>query len=1054
MLFKSPGILYISSNMKNVKSSLVIAIAVGLTSINLEAQRKSRKPVTVNYDQKYFSGMKYRSVGPSRGGRSTAVVGVEQKPFTFFMGATGGGVWKTDDAGASWNNISDGQIGTGSIGALAVSKSDHNVIYLGTGSASPRGNVSSGVGLYKSTDFGKTWKFSGLKNAGQIGDVVIHPNDPDIAYVAALGNIFGPNNERGVFKTTNGGASWSTTLFISNQTGIVDLSINPENPRVIYAAAWRAERKPWTMIDGGEEGGVYRSRDGGETWEKLEGGLPSGLLGRIGVEVSPANPDRVWALIQAKEEDDGGLYRSEDGGDTWKRINGDHLHRQRGWYYTHITADPIDENTIYSSNTGFYRSVDGGEKFERIRTPHGDNHGVWINPNNPDIMINCNDGGANVTLNGGKTWSTQENQPTAEFYRVTVDNQFPYRLYAGQQDNTTISVPSKRLPSITNTQHWEAIGGGESGDVAVHPTDPDIVYAGTYSGEITYVNRRTGQRLQMTAYPHYTEGTEQRDLKYRWQWNFPIFVSQHNPDELYMASNVVHRSRDRGQNWEVISSDLTNSIDAYHDIPGGPIQHDGTGVEIYSTIFALEESPQNAGELWAGSDDGRIHLTRDAGKTWTEITPAQMPKEGTVNKIELSTHEAGRAFTVIYRYRDNDPKPYIFRTNDYGSTWQMISSNNGIPSNHFVRSIAEDPDRKGLLYAGTEFGMYISFDDGVSWQSFQMNLPVVPITDLEVKDKDLVLSTQGRSFWVLDDLTPLHQVSTSMMAKDKFLYSPKETVRTNVGGWGGLKASINFYFEEMPEDTVRLTITDQSGSTVREWSSKPKEGEEQLKVEIGFNQLAWDQTHSSADMVENFVAMDFSHDNVPGSKAVPGNYQIKLSVGDWSENAELIIKPDPRWPDVTISDYQAKFDLEQQVISLIEESQGVIRSIRSIREQANNLAGLAEKAQLSSSLRKSAEELDEKLSEIEATLIQNKILTTQDEINFPRVFSNHIVRLFRVIVNEHNKPTGGMLERFEDLKNQFAKLKEPYNNLLSNDLLTFNKLAESSGVGKIILVAQ
>ncbi len=532
------------------------------------------------------------------------------------MGTTGGGdFWRTDDAGTSWDNMTDGQIGAGSIGAVAVSVSDPNVMYVGTGSACTRGNVSPGVGVYKSTDQGKTWSFTGLKSAGQIGKIIIHPTNPDLVYVAALGNIFGPNNERGLFRSSDGGKNWEKTLYVSDSTGVIDLAMNLQNPRIIYAAAWRAERKPWTMIDGGKEGGIYRSSDGGVSWKKLEDGLPSGLLGRIALAVSPANPQRVWALIQAAEEESGGIYRSEDGGDSWTRINRDHRHRQRGWYYTHLTADPQDENTLYSSNTRFYKSVDGGENFEKIETPHGDNHGVWINPDNTRIMINCNDGGANVTLNGGKTWSTQLNQPTSEFYRVTVDNQFPYRLYAGQQDNTTISVPSQELPAVSETEHWEAVGGGESADVAVHPTDPDIVYAGTYSGEITYLNRKTGQLLQMTAYPHYTEGTEQRDLKYRWQWNYPLFVSIHNPVELYMGSNVVHRSTDHGQTWEIISPDLTLALDKYHDIPGGPIQHDATGVEVYSSIFALEESPHNPGEIWAGSDDGLVHLTRDGGKT-------------------------------------------------------------------------------------------------------------------------------------------------------------------------------------------------------------------------------------------------------------------------------------------------------------------------------------------------------------------------------------------------------------------------------------------------------
>ncbi len=1033
--------------------TVILSLLLIVTSTNAQRRNKGQSPPEV-VDAKYFNGMKYRSIGPSRGGRSTAITGIPDKPYTFFMGTTGGGVWRTNDAGTTWNNISDGQIAAGSIGSIEVAASDANVVYMGTGSACTRGNISPGIGMYKSTDQGKTWSFSGLKSAGQIGKILVHPANADVVYVAALGNIFGPNSERGLFKSTDGGKNWQKSLFISDKTGVVDMAMNPENPRIIYAAAWRGERKPYAMIDGGEEGGIYRSSDGGDSWNKLEGGLPTGLLGRIAIAVSPANPMRVWALIQAAEEESGGLYRSEDGGDNWKRINRDHRQRQRGWYYTHLTADPKDEHTVYSSNTGFYKSIDGGENFERIRTPHGDNHGVWINPNNTKIMINCNDGGANVSLNGGKSWSTQENQPTAEFYRVTVDNQFPYRLYAGQQDNTTISVPSQELPAISNTEHWESIGGGESADVAAHPTNFDIIYAGTYSGEITYYNRKTGQNLQMTAYPHYTEGTEQRDLKYRWQWNFPLFVSVHNPSELYMGSNVVHRSTNQGQTWEIISPDLTQSLDKYFDIPGGPIQHDATGVEVYSTIFALEESPTNSGEIWAGSDDGLIHITRDGGKNWTNVTPPNMPVEGTVNKIELSTHQGGRAYVAVYKYRDNDFRPYIFKTNDYGTTWKLLTNgSNGIPSTHFVRAIAEDPDKEGLLYAGTEFGMYISFNDGQSWQPFQLNLPVTPITDIEVHRQDLAISTQGRSFWILDDLTPLHQVKDQVVGKDKYLYAPRSSYRTNVGGRKGLSASINFFVERASDESATLEIRDSGGRAVRSWSSGAEENDDLEKLEIkdGFNQVKWDLTYHPPKMVDNFVAMVFSSDNAPGSRAVPGLYKVTLQIGEWSSSQDLEVKADPRWPSLQTNDYTKKFQLEMDVLKLINESQDIIRNLRSIRDQTTQIGEKVDAAGLGDELKKMAKELDMKLTPIEETLVQNKIETSQDEINFRRVFSNHIARLYRVIVDEDNAPTSGMIERWEDLKAQFVDLKKPYSDLMNIEVEAFNVKARELQAGKIIL---
>ena len=723
-------------------------VLVGSATLPASSHAQEDDPNVV-YDPAFLEAMEYRMIGPYRGGRVTAVAGIPDQPYTFYMGATGGGVWKTEDAGTSWRNVSDGTFEAGSIGAVAVAQSDPNVVYVGTGSAAPRGNISSGVGLYKSTDAGVTWKGIGLDKAGQVGKIVIHPQNPDLVYVAALGNIFGPNPERGVFRSSDGGATWTHVLSVSDSTGAVDLAMDPNNPRILYAGMWRAERKPWTLIDGSTEGGVYKSTDSGDTWKRLEGGLPGGLVGKVGVAVSPANSDRVWVIQATADEKKGGLYRSDDGGKSFSRINREHNLRQRAWYYTYVIADPQDENTVYVLNTGFYKSIDGGKTFESIRVPHGDNHGLWINPHNTDILINSNDGGANVSLNGGQTWSTQYNQPTAEFYRVAVDNQFPYRVYGAQQDNSTISVPSSSPGGITPTQHWYAVGGGESGHIAVDPRNSDIIYAGTYIGSITRLDREIGHQRNVTAYPQMHDGTAPRDIRYRFQWNAPIRLSPHDPDVLYHTSQFVHRSTDGGQSWETISPDLTTNNDAYHDIPGGPIQHDHTGVELYTTIFSFEESPHTAGELWAGSDDGRVHISRDHGASWDEITPRQMPLEGTVNTIELSKHAPGRALLAVYKYRENDARPYIFRTDDYGSSWDLLTDGeNGIPGHHFVRVVREDPDRQGLLYAGTEFGLYVSFDDGAHWQALQRNLPVTPITDLAVHEKDLVVATQGRSFWV------------------------------------------------------------------------------------------------------------------------------------------------------------------------------------------------------------------------------------------------------------------------------------------------------------------
>ncbi len=1037
------------------KIPCLIALACLLSVAGYAQKKRSHKKAKTpmqTIDPALISGVNYRAVGPTRGGRATAVAGVSQKPFEFYMGATGGGVWKTTDAGTTWHNVSDGQLAAGSIGAIAVAPADYNIVYVGTGSACPRGNVSAGVGMYKSVDEGETWAFIGLPKAGQIAKIAVHPTNPDRVYVAALGNIFGPNPERGVYRSQDGGKNWQQVLFVSDSTGAVDLALDPNNPRIIYAAMWRAERKPWTLIDGGREGGIWKSIDGGDTWEKLGGGLPTGLLGRIGLAVSPANAKRVWALIQTKVEEDGGLYRSDDGGKSWNKINRHHKLRQRGWYYSHITADPQDENTLYASNTGFYRSLDGGKTFsERIPTPHGDNHGVWINPVNPDIMINCNDGGANVSLNGGKSWSSQKTYATAEFYRVTVDNQFPFRLYAGQQDNTTISVPSAGSFTLTPYEAWFNAGGAESGDVAVDPTNPDIIYAGTYSGEITYLNRKEAYIRQVTAYPHYTEGTEQRALKYRWQWNYPIAINPFNPQEVYQTSNYVHVSTDKGQTWQVISPDLTRQLDQYHGIPGGPIQHDGTGVEIYSTIFAFEISTLEEGVFWAGSDDGLIHISRDKGRTWQNITPETMPAEGTVNKISLSKHAKGRAFVAVYRYRDNDFKPYIFRTNDYGQTWDLLTDgHNGIPANHFVRAIVEDPEVKGVLYAGTEFGAYISFNDGQSWQSLQQNLPVVPITDMEIQDNSLALSTQGRSFYVMDDLGPLREAAGHTKT-DNILYTPRTAYRTNVFG---KDANIKFYHGQETDSTteVKISITGPAGDTLVVFTNQADETrhQRQLTVKKGFNTLHWNLRVDGPELVEDFVSMVLRNP-AEGPKIPPGNYTVRLTVGDSEVEKPLVVRVDPRWTEVSAADFQQQYAMGIDIANLIDEAHNLLKNIRAIRSQANDIAERATAAGYSKELKEAAAELDKKLTEVEDLIIQNKVETSQDAINYPRKFSNHVGRLYSVLVYADGKPTGGVIERYEDVKKEYTIIKTKFNLLMANEFIHYNQLLERENVPRIII---
>ena len=1014
--------------------------------------------------EQLYESLEWKFAGPYRGGRSTAVSGVISKPYTFYMGTTGGGVWKTTDAGNNWKNISDGQITVGSIGAISVSESDENVIYVGTGSADPRGNISIGNGIYKSVDSGENWEFIGLPKAGLIGKIEIHPRNSDIVYVAALGNIFGPNAERGVYKTIDGGKNWQKVYFISNKTGARDVEINPDNENEILASFWTVQRKPWTLVDGSDEGGVFMSKDAGKSWKKLTEGLPKGLTGKIQVEYSPANSSRLWAMIQAQKEEEGGLYRSDDGGKTWSRINRDHKLRQRGWYYSHINADPVNENIIYASNTGFYKSVDGGKTFdERLYTQHGDNHGVWINPNNNKIMINCNDGGANVSLNGGETWSTQLNQPTPEFYRLTVDNQFPFRMYAGQQDNSTISVPSRGLPALTPFQNWFNAGGTECSDIAVHPTDPNIIYSTGYSGEFTYKNLTTGEEYQRTPYVHLTEGTRQDDLKYRFQWNYPVFVSKYNPDNVYVGSNVVHVTSDKAVNWDIISPDLTrqllNEDEEKADIPGGPIQNDATGVEVYSSIFALEESPHNEGEIWVGSDDGLIHITRDGGKSWVNITPEKIiPYQGTINKIELSSHEPGRAIVAVYNYRNNDFNPYIIVTNDYGESWKIISKNNGIPSDHFVRTVAEDPERKGLLYAGTEFGAYVSFNDGKSWNSLQMNLPHVPITDMEVTQNDLAISTQGRGFWILDKINVLQEIH---LIDDKpLLFTPEPALRTNLGGGrrsGGIRFEndISFYLpRDYNVDEIELFIKDPSGNIVVNFQERTSYlfdvDYDEEKVYAGTHTIYWDLEHEEPKIQKDFISMYYSASRGNGPLAVPGTYTVELNVQGEIYSKPLEVRMDPRWK-ISAQDLEMQFNVSSEVVGLINESQEKLSEMRGIVSQITKFISLTEGKDYHSEVKDLGNSIIESIKNVENNLYQDKIETSQDEINYPRKWTNHITHLYDRLTTDDQAPNDGMLDRVQELKSDYERYINPYQEIVSVDVPNFTKFLREKGAMGIIL---
>ncbi len=1069
--------LYCARRSSLTVTALSVAMAAAL-------QAQPADDPNVVHDPGLFSALEYRMIGPYRGGRVTAVTGIADRPFTFFMGSTGGGVWKTEDAGESWENVSDDDFDVGSIGAIDVADSDASVIYVGTGSAGIRGNVSIGRGVYRSQDGGKSWEHVGLREAGAINRVAVHPGNPDLVYVAALGNPFGKNEERGVFRTRDGGESWEKVLFVADSVGAIDLAMDPANPRVLYAGMWRAERKPWTLIDASEDGGVFKTTDGGDTWDKLGGGLPEGLTGKIGLAVSPADPDRVWALVNAHDPQ-GGVYRSDDGGASWERVNRDRKLRQRHWYYSHIDAHPTDENTVFVQNTRFYRSIDGGGEFDRIDVHHGDVHDLWINPTNPDIMIVSNDGGAQVSLTGGRSWSTLFNQPTAEFYRVAVDDQFPYRVYGAQQDNSTITVPSWSPGGITPTQEWFSVAGAESGHIAVTPGNPDLVYAGNYLGRIDRYDHRTRTARNVIAYPQMQDGTAPKDLKYRFQWNAPIVISPHDPETVYHTSNYVHRTRDGGMTWETISPDLTTNDTTQQGLPGGPLQHDHTGVEVYNTVFAFAESPHAAGELWAGSDDGLIHVSRDAGESWTNVTPPDMPAQGTVNAIELSTHAQGRAYVSVYNYRMDDWRPYVFKTDDFGATWALLTDGrNGIDVDTPVRVVREDPGREGLLYAGTEFGMFASFDDGAHWQSLQLNLPHTPVTDLRVYRDDLVVATQGRSFWILDDVTPLHAVGSWTAGASPHLLSPRAAYRAGMSGrYRGDRApeappqgaTIHYHLAEAPEGELEVEILDDQGTVLRTYvgtaedddegedeDDEDGDDEEPDKTEFverkdraprkaGLNRLVWDLKAPGPQVLQGSV---MSLGYTGGVWVPPGTYQVRLSVGDRTDTTELEVRADPRL-DATQADLAEQYRVTLQVRDMVTRSHEAIRSIRLAREQmsaaVNRVAEGDFGDELEARVRSAADSAAARLTVAEEELIQTKNESGQDPINFPPRLDNQLVYLYGHVNAGYGRPTQGTMERLTDLRGELNAQLQAVGALLSAELGEFNRLLDEAGVPSVVV---
>jgi len=1003
-------------------------------------------------DPTLFQALEYRLIGPFRGGRAPAVSGILGDIFTYYMGTSGGGVWKTEDAGETWINISDGFFQCSSIGALAVSEFDSNIIYVGTGEANLRGDVQTGLGVYKSMDGGKTWIHAGLEKAGQIGRIRIHPKNPDLVYVAVLGHAFGPNPDRGVYRSKDGGTTWEKVLFVSDKAGAVDLAMNPHNPRVLFAAIYQVIRKPWILISGGEDSGLYKSADGGDTWTKLTKGIPEGIKGRIGITVSPADPSRVWAIIEA---DEGGIFFSDNEGQSFARINKDRKVRTRPFYFSHIYADPVDEDTVYVMGIDFYKSTNRGKDFTLVNVPHGDVHDMWVNPENPKIMVNGNDGGGCVSFNGGLTWSTQMNQPTAEFYRVTTDNQFFYRVYGAQQDNSTVSIASRTPDHGISIQNWYGVGGGEQGHIWVDPRDPNIVYAGIYYNMITRYDHETGQTKHIEIYPELNEGQAAEDMRFRVQMNAPIRISPHDPKILYHTSQHVHRSTDEGTSWEIISPDLTRNDKSKQKPSGGPITLDHTGPEIYDTIFAFEESPQTPGLLWVGTDDGLVHISRDNGKNWTDITPRDMPEWGTVNMIDPSSHDPGRAFIAVHRYRLDDFQPYVFRTDDFGQTWTLLTKDNGIPPNHFIRVVREDPDWKGLLYAGTEFGMYISFDDGKNWQPFQLNLPTVQVADIVVKNKDLVVATHGRSFWILDDLTPLHQINAKVSQAEHFLFKPRTAFRLpgsrvnypRLGKNPPNGALIHYYLAEEPDQTIKLDILNEKGNSIQSYSVN-EAGEEKgrLSAKKGMNRFVWNLRLPSAELIPGTILFGR---NI-GPYVVPGTYSVKLTIGDWSQTKSFVVKADPRL-QTSKEDFDAQLELALRARDKVTETHCAISQIRDIRSQIENLNTKIQKMEEYKDVAELGESVVDRLMSIERKLTQVQNETPLDTCNFPPQIDDQLLFLQMVIISADSRPTESSFTRFNDLQAELTLHLERLKKICEQDIPHLNSLISEKDIPPITM---
>lgn len=1047
-----------------IRRITVVLFVLLLTSFSFSQAKKkssksssSKQPASTQTSAKtmeaLWGAMRWRQVGPFRGGRVLAVTGVPGEPNVFYFGAASGGIWRSTDAGANWEPLFD-SADIASIGSIAVAPSDHNIIYAGTGEACIRGNISYGNGVYKSLDGGKTWKNLGLRDTRHIGAVIVDPKNPNIVFVAALGHAYGQNEERGLYRSTDGGATWQKVLYKDNKTGAIDVVFDPNNSNTLFASLWEVYRTPWSLNSGGPGSGLYKSTDGGATWRHLEGhGLPAGIMGRIGVSVSGADSNRIYAMIESKE---GGLYRSDDGGESWIRMNEDGRLRQRAWYFTHIFADPKSMDTVYVLNTGMFRSTDGGRTFNLLPAPHGDHHGLWIDPDNPQRLINSNDGGATVSTDGGKTWTTQYNQPTAQFYHVITDNRFPYYIYGAQQDNSTIAIKSYDDDGVIGRQDWFAVGGGESGYIAPYPPDPNIVYAGA-EYITTRFDKRTEQAVDISVLPLDPSGNGAEKLEHRFQWTSPLFVSPHDPNTLYTAGEIMYKSTNGGQSWTAISPDLTRNDKSKQKPSGGPITLDITSVEYYDTIFAAAESPVKKDLLWAGTDDGLVHVTQNGGQNWANVTPRELPEWSMISIIEPSHYDANTAYIAVDRHKLDDFHPFIYRTRDLGKSWTLIA--NGIPEGSYVRSVREDPVRKGLLFAGTETGVYFSIDDGENWQPLKLNLPTVPIHDLNIHGDDLIVATHGRAFWVLDNMSPLRQVDSNSANTEMIFYKPQPALRLHypdaierrgpVGDDPPMGAIFDYYFKTAPKDEVKLEIFDSGGKLVRSLSSKEKKGFEQppewpdqikevttIPAGAGMNRYAWNLRWESPTPIPGAF---YTGTGPRGPLALPGKYTVKLTVGTQTQSQPLEIMVDPRVKNINPADLEKQFALQLQVRDANNELHRAVNQIRDLRGELKALHPRFESDARLKPLMEQADALDTKMTPVEEELIQVNMKGSEANLAFPDMLNELFDTFTSSLEAGDGAPTQQQYDVFKKLRARLDQQLSAWRQIISTDVPAFNE---------------